>query len=167
MRLLTALLLTTTLLVVVVVVDGGWLEAFAEQLCTTNVRCYIRTYSCAQLLNVYNMQQSMLGVLSYCHSLLGSNTLRQVQLTSDDLFDVMNGVHGDQLPECVLAQTGLVTEGTVNQAALYLTLASTTVSVNREKQNSFLDSVSNCPAPTKNQLPAFFACVMQGCVQSI
>ncbi|KAK8744977.1 hypothetical protein OTU49_000379 [Cherax quadricarinatus] len=164
MRVLASLLVVGAL---IVVTDGGWMEAFSQQLCRTEIRCYTRTYLCAQLLNVFNMQQNMLNVLNYCRSLLGSSTLRQTQLSPDDLFDVMNGVHGEQLSDCVLAQTGVVSQGEVNQAAIYLALAGTTVSGEPAKQNAFFDAVSKCPEPTKSQLPAFFACVMQGCVQSI
>ncbi|XP_045585464.1 uncharacterized protein [Procambarus clarkii] len=164
MRVAATLVLTATLLAGA---DAGWLEVFAQQLCRTEIRCYTKTYQCAQILNVFNMQQSMLNVLSYCRSLLGSSTLRQPTLTPDDLFDVMNNVHGEQLPECVLKQSGVVTEGEVNQAAIYLALAGTAVSGDPTKQNTFYDAVSKCPEPIKSQLPSFFACVMQGCVQAL
>ncbi|XP_071521756.1 uncharacterized protein [Panulirus ornatus] len=164
MRVLATLLLSAVLLELA---DGGWLETFSEQLCGTEIRCYTKTYGCAVLLNVYNLQSTMLSYLSYCRSLLGSSSLRQTQLTNDDLFDVMNGVHGDQLPQCVLVQMGVVTNGEVNKAALYLTLARTVISSDPTKQNAFLDTVSTCPAPVKSQLPAFIACVIQGCVESV
>lgn len=52
-----------------------------EQLCSTDIRCYIKAYTCADRLNVYNLQSTMLGYLGYCRYYLGSNSLRQAQPT--------------------------------------------------------------------------------------
>ncbi|MPC21482.1 uncharacterized protein LOC123507367 isoform X2 [Portunus trituberculatus] len=86
---------------------------------------------------------------------------------SHDLIDVMSGVHGEQLPDCVLVQMGLVVDGRVNQAGLYLALANTVISNNFNQQNTFLDAISTCPAPSKPQLASFGACVIQACVSAL
>ncbi|KAK4295459.1 hypothetical protein Pmani_031979 [Petrolisthes manimaculis] len=155
-----------TLAAILVLSEAGWLETFSEQLCGSNIRCYSKTYVCAQLLNVANIERSILGVLAYCRSLLGPSTLTQQQLTPNNIFEVLNGDHGEQLPECLLVQMGLINNGEVNQAGLYLALSYVPISVDLNKQNAFLDAISQCPQPSRSQLVNFGACVIQACVQS-
>ncbi|XP_045116100.1 uncharacterized protein LOC123507367 isoform X1 [Portunus trituberculatus] len=147
--------------------QAAWLENFSQNLCRTDIRCYTKTYHCSRILNVPHIQRVMTQVLAYCYSLLGSSTLRSTTFTEDDLIDVMSGVHGEQLPDCVLVQMGLVVDGRVNQAGLYLALANTVISNNFNQQNTFLDAISTCPAPSKPQLASFGACVIQACVSAL
>ncbi|XP_063845877.1 uncharacterized protein LOC135091817 [Scylla paramamosain] len=147
--------------------QAAWLENFSQSLCRTDIRCYTKTYYCSRILNVPYIQRVMTQVLSYCYSLLGSSTLRTTAFTEDDLIDVMSGLHGEQLPDCVLVQMGLVVDGQVNQAGLYLALANTVISNNANQQNTFFDAVSTCPAPSKPQLASFGACVIQACVSAL
>ncbi|XP_050708997.1 uncharacterized protein LOC126993896 [Eriocheir sinensis] len=165
-RILVVLVMAATLLVGPT--EAGWLENFSENLCRTDIRCYSKTYYCTQLLNVHAIQRSMTQVLAYCYSLLGSTTLRTNAFTEDDLIAVMSGVHGEQLPNCVLVQMGLLVNGQVNQAQLYLSLANVVVSSDATRQNNFLDSITTCPEPSsRQQLATFGACVIQSCAASL